>query len=107
MRLLANDDSSLMAMTGRPWFCDYGSPISLKGTTPRCVLEVIRSDGTQRMEIPGVDTLDCIIAALAMAGSTIRGLNESIFGGELRGEAWPAGGPALGLPTIEDSWRPK
>jgi hypothetical protein len=51
-----------------------------------------------------VDGLDCIAASLSMAGSDLAGLNEAVFGGQLRWEASPEGGRGLGLPTIED-WR--
>jgi hypothetical protein len=69
----------------------------------RCRFELVTSKGSQEQEVPGVDAVDCIIASLSMAGSTLAGLNESVFEGRLRWEASPEGGRGLGLPTIEDS----
>jgi hypothetical protein len=79
-------------------------PYQPEGEYARGGFEVVTSDGSQKMEVPGIDTLDCIVAALSLAGSIIQGLNESIFHGGLRWEASPEGGPGLGLPTIEKSW---
>jgi hypothetical protein len=74
----------------------------LKADYPRCRYELITSKGSKSMEVPGIDGLDCLIASLAMAGSDLAGMNESLFGGRLRWEASPEGGRSLGLPTIED-----
>ena len=71
---------------------------------PRCRLQLISSTETSDREVTASDAFDCIITALAVAGSTIAGWNESIFGGRLRWEGWPEGGRGLGLPTIEDHW---
>jgi hypothetical protein len=80
-------------------------PYQPEGEYARGGFEVVTSDGSRKIEVPGgVDTLDCIVDALSLAGSIIQGLNESIFHGGLRWEASPEGGPGLGLPTIEKSW---
>ena len=79
-------------------------PHQVSGEYPRCAYELATTDGVQRREVPGVDELDCIISCLSQAGSEIAGLNEAVFNGRLRWEAWSEGDRGLGLPTIEDHW---
>jgi hypothetical protein len=53
-------------------------------------------------EVPGVDAIDSMIASLALVGTKVDGLNQSIFGNKLRWEAWQQGDQSQGLPTISD-----
>jgi hypothetical protein len=70
---------------------------------PRCRYRlVIAGEKTKEQEVSGVDTIDCIALCLALVGSTIAGLNESVYSNKLRWEGWSAG-EDVGLPTIEDS----
>jgi hypothetical protein len=79
-------------------------PYQPEADYPRCAYELVSDQHAQRGEVTGVDSLDCIITCLTQAGTMIGGLNESVFGGQLRWEASPSGGRGLGLPTIEDHW---
>src|SRR5215471_3897076 len=79
-------------------------PYQPEADYPRCAYELLSDQHTQRGEVTGVDSPDCIITCLSQVGTMIAGLNESVFGGQLRWEASPSGGRGLGLPTIEDHW---
>ena len=79
-------------------------PYQPEGDYPRCAYDLVSDQHAEHGEVTGVDFLDCIITCLSQAGSKIAGLNESVFGGQLRWEASPGGGRGLGLPTIEDHW---
>jgi hypothetical protein len=63
---------------------------------------VIAGKETEQNEISSVDTIGCIALCLAVAGSSIAGLNESVYSNKLRWQGW-SGGTDIGLPTIEDS----
>jgi hypothetical protein len=79
-------------------------PYTPEGSYLRCRYEFITSTGSRSTEAAGIDGLDCIVAALSMAGSDLAGMNESLFRGRLRWEASPGGGRGLGSPTLEDGW---
>jgi hypothetical protein len=59
---------------------------------PRCRYALISRTGVDEGEVSGLDGLDCIVTCLAVAGSKIAGLNESVYGGRLRWEGSPEGG---------------
>lgn len=98
-RIYTIEGQSEPAVIVRLW-----SPYEPEADYPRCRLQLISSTQTSDREIVQVDAFECIITALAVAGSTIAGWNESIFGGRLRREGWPEAERGLGLPTIEDHW---
>lgn len=103
------DDHELMAE--RAFFLDddkdrkpalvlrVGAPIQAEGDYPRCRFQLIGSSGVQDMEAPGLDKIDSLLMCLTLAGMHVAGLNESVYGGRLRWEGSPGGGPGLGLPT--------
>jgi hypothetical protein len=74
----------------------------ITGTTSSIVVPPeISSAVAKEKKVPGIDGADCILTSLRFAGSTVAGLNESVFGGKLGWAASPEGGRGLGLPTIE------
>jgi hypothetical protein len=79
-------------------------PHDVEGDYPRCRYELISKTGVQGNEVSGLDGLDCIVSCLAVVGTIIAGVNESVYGGRLRWEGSPGGGRGLGLPTIEEHW---
>ena len=75
----------------------------ITGTTSSIVVPPEISPAVAKeKKVPGIDGVDCILTSLRFVGSTLAGLNESVFGGKLRWAASPEGGRGLGLPTIED-----
>jgi len=96
---LEDDERKQVAATVR-----FATPFQPEGEYARCLFELISPDGTKEMSADGLDELDALMACLALAGSNIAGLNESVYGGRLRWEGSPAGGRGLGLPTIEEGW---
>jgi hypothetical protein len=84
--LFLDGDKDKPAVVLRLW-----RPYQPEGEYARGGFEVVKSDGSRKIEVSGVDTLDCIVGALSLAGSTMQGLNESIFHGGLRWEGWPEG----------------
>lgn len=79
-------------------------PFQPQGDYPRCRYELLRDGAVEGQEVTGLDDLDRIVTSLAVIGTTVAGLNESVFGGRLRWEGSPEGGRGLGLPTIEEHW---
>jgi hypothetical protein len=54
-------------------------PHQVEGDYPTCRYEVISDTGVQGNEVSGVDGLDCIVTCLAVVGTNIAGLNESVY----------------------------
>ena len=79
-------------------------PDQLDNTYPRCRYRLIITGKTDEKEVSvgGVDSIDCLALCLAVAGSTIAGLNEAVYENKLRWEG-SSGDGDIGLPTIEDS----
>jgi hypothetical protein len=96
---LEGDEGKQVAITVR-----FATPSQPEGEYARCRFELTSPDGTKEMSADGLDALDALMACLALAGTNIAGLNESVYGGRLRWEGSPAGGRGLGLPTIEEGW---
>jgi hypothetical protein len=76
-------------------------PDQPENTYPRCRCPLIVSGKTEETEVSGVDSIDCIALSLAVAGSKIAGLNESVYENKLRWEG-SSGEGDIGLLTIED-----
>jgi len=79
-------------------------PVRLPGQYASCRCELIRDGKAHGKDVSGVDAIDALISCLAMVGTEVAGLNESVFAGELRWEASPCGGVGLGFPTLNDHW---
>ena len=74
----------------------------MEGDYPHCRFELSKDSVLiHGGDVSGVDPLDSLVICLAQAGTTVAGINESMFGGKLRWEASPHGGSSLGLPTLE------
>jgi hypothetical protein len=80
------------------------TPSQPEGEYAQCRFELTSPVRTIEMSAAGLDALDALMACLALAGTNIAGLNESVYGGRLRWEGSPAGGRGLGLPTVEEGW---
>ncbi|MGB9455910.1 MAG: hypothetical protein WCB12_07710 [Bryobacteraceae bacterium] len=84
-----------------------GRPVQAKGEYAHCRFELIihgPDAAVHEMTSGGLDPLDAIIGCFTLAGMNVAGLNESVFGGRLKWEGSPGGGPGLGLPTMEHGW---
>jgi hypothetical protein len=80
------------------------SPLQPENADPSSRYEITGSGRDETGEVPGVDTIDSLIACLALVGTKIDGLNESVFDNNLRWDAWVEGDRSQGLPTISDHW---
>jgi len=76
------------------------SPTSSIDNYPECRYDLWVRGELQSKQVPHIDTIGCISLCLIVAGTEIAGLNESLFEGKLRWEAW-RGGDDIGLPTLE------
>ncbi len=76
---LEGDPNKEPAVTFRFW-----KPYQPKDDYPRCAYELISTQGAEKGEVSGVDSIDCILICLSQTGTKIAGLNESVFGGRLR-----------------------
>jgi hypothetical protein len=72
-------------------------PDQPENTYPRCRYRLIVSGKTEENEVSGVDSIDCIALCLAVAGSSIAGLNEAVYENKLRWEG-SSGDGDIGLP---------
>ena len=77
-------------------------PDQPENTYPSCRYRLIVGGKTEESEVGGADAIDCIALCLAVVGSKIAGLNESVYNHKLRWEGSSAAGD-IGLPTIENS----
>jgi hypothetical protein len=76
------------------------SPICSVDDYPACRYDLCVGGVWRSKQVSNVDTIGCISLCLIVAGTEIAGLNESLFEGKLRWEAW-RGGDDIGLPTLE------
>jgi hypothetical protein len=74
---------------------------------PSCRMTISSDAGVVQRNVSSVDSLDCLLTAFAVAGTTIAGLSESRYQGQLRwlGSDEEDKFGALGLPTIETQFQ--
>ncbi len=76
-------------------------PVKIESGDYECHYEIAYDGQRQSAGIRGIDEISALVYVLAMAGSWINGLNESMYEGRL---VWLGGSDNLGLPRIEFDW---
>jgi hypothetical protein len=80
------------------------TPFQPEDDYPRCRYEIVGERHRETREITGADAIDSLVSCLMFVGSTIAGLNESLFEGRLLWEASDPDDVAAGFPTIDGHW---